>query len=213
MPPERPRRGGRTRRDLTTLVVVRDPRAIAVLIALVVAMGIAHNIVLVWHGALGLYGGVRPLFDVVAVLGACVAGDRFGNVRVLSWTAIGAMFAMAIARLVPVAEATAGLVIVAEACLVGSVPLCVLIAQDLRWVSRALVTGLVFGVRYWSDYAALFLVRFGSGEAGASSRMSGGFDGMVVLAAALVAVAYVLSRVFERIAPPPVLVAEDRPES
>lgn len=203
MPPERPRRAFRARREAQALVVVRDPRAIAALVAMVVALAIGHYLVLALQAATGRLVEVRPVLDVIAVLGACVAGERYGNVRVLGWTTIGALLGVALARVVPVAELTATFISLAEAALVGGIPLSVLVAQDVRWVGRALVTGMVFGLRYWSEYVALFVVRLVLGGSAAQSLTAAGTDVMVVAAAVLVASGYVLVRVFDRLAPPP----------
>ena len=209
MPVERVRRGGRVRREAPALVVVRDPRAIAALVAVVVVLALAQKLVLYLHGVTGQYANVRPVFDVVAVLLACVAGDRFGNVRVLGWTTIASLLLVAVARLIPISEVTASLVVLAEASLVGGIPLTLLVAQDLRWVSRALVTGLVFGLRYWSEYLAIIMVGIGIGETGAAAPTASAINAIVLAAAVLIAVGYVMIRVFDRLAPAPSLQSDD----
>ena len=209
MPIERVRRGGRVRREAPALVVVRDPRAIAALVAVVVVLALAQKLVLYLHGVTGQYANVRPVFDVVAVLLACVAGDRFGNVRVLGWTTIASLLFVAVARLIPISEVTASLVVLAEASLVGGIPLTLLVAQDLRWVSRALVTGLVFGLRYWSEYLAIIMVGIGIGETGAAAPTASAINAIVLAAAVLIAVGYLMIRVFDRLAPAPSLQSDD----
>ena len=209
MPVERVRRGGRVRREAPALVVVRDPRAIAALVAVVVVLALAQKLVLYLHGVTGQYANVRPVFDVVAVLLACVAGDRFGNVRVLGWTTIASLLFVAVARLIPISEVTASLVVLAEASLVGGIPLTLLVAQDLRWVSRALVTGLVFGLRYWSEYLAIIMVGIGIGETGAAAPSASAINAIVLAAAVLIAVGYLMIRVFDRLAPAPSLQSDD----
>ena len=209
MPVERVRRGGRVRREAPALVVVRDPRAIAALVAVVVVLALAQKLVLYLHGVTGQYANVRPVFDVVAVLLACVAGDRFGNVRVLGWTTIASLLFVAVARLIPISEVTASLVVLAEASLVGGIPLTLLVAQDLRWVSRALVTGLVFGLRYWSEYLAIIMVGIGIGETGAAAPTASAINAIVLAAAVLIAVGYLMIRVFDRLAPAPSLQSDD----
>ena len=209
MPVERVRRGGRVRREAPALIVVRDPRAIAALVAVVVVLALAQKLVLFLHGVTGQFANVRPVFDVVAVLVACVAGDRYGNVRILGWTSISSLLFVAVARLIPISEVTALLVTMAEASLVGGIPLTLLVAQDLRWVSRALVTGLVFGLRYWSEYLAIIMVGLGLGEAGVSAPSTSAVNVIVLVAAIFIAAGYLMIRVFDRLAPAPAIQGDD----
>jgi hypothetical protein len=121
---------------------------------------------------------------------------------VLAWTTIAALFTVAVARLVPISDASSVLLIMAEASLVGGVPLCVLVAQDLRWVSRALVTGLVFGLRYWSEYLAIILVGLGIRDGGATPPSAVVLDTIVVVTAILIAIGFLMIRAFQRLAMP-----------
>lgn len=198
MPGERGRRGGRARGS-TAVVVVKDSRAVAALVAVVVLLALAQKLVLYLHSVTGQFTNLRPVFDVVAVLVACVAGDRIGNARVLGWTSIGALLLWALARLVPAIDLGAGLIVLAEASLVGGIPLTVLIAQDLRWVSRALITGLVFGLRYWSEYLAIIVVGIGIADGDVSGRSTTNRDFVVLAAAILMAAGYLAVRVFDRL--------------
>jgi hypothetical protein len=203
VPVERGRRGGRLRREAPPLVVLRDPRAVGALVAVVVVLALAQNLVIFLQGGAGPHANLRPVFKVVAVLVACVAGDRIGNVRILGWTSIASLLCLAVARLTPVSEVSALLVVVAEASLVGGIPLTVLVAQDLRWVSRALVTGLVFGLRYWSEYLAIIVVALGISDGGGASPTPSSIDTLVVVSGMLIAVGYLMIRVFDRLAPAP----------
>ncbi len=203
MPGERGRRGGRARGS-TAVVVVKDSRAVAALVAVVVLLALGQKLVLYLHSVTGQFTNLRPVFDVVAVLVACVAGDRFGNARVLGWTSIAALLLWALARLVPAIDLGAGLIVLAEASLVGGIPLTVLIAQDLRWVSRALITGLVFGLRYWSEYLAIIVVGIGFADGDASGHSTTNRDFVVLAAAMLMAAGYLAVRVFDRLTAVPV---------
>jgi hypothetical protein len=203
VPVERVRRGGRLRRDEQQLVVLRNPRAVGALVAVVVVLALAEKTVIFLQGNAGQYANLRPVFKVIAVLVACVLGDRTGNVRVLGWTSIASLSCLAVARLITVSDVSAGLVVVAEASLVGGIPLTVLVAQDLRWVSRALVTGLVFGLRYWSEYLAIIVVGLGISDGGAASPTPSSIDTVVVVSGMLIAAGYLMIRVFDRLAPAP----------
>jgi hypothetical protein len=190
------------------VLIVKDPRAIAALVGFVVFLALAHRLVRYVHGV-GDFEYVRPLLGVVAVLVACVAGDRYGKIRVLGWTSIGALLFLAVARLVPIKNVASSLLFLAEASLDGGIPLTLLVAQDLRWVSRALVTGLVFGLRYWSEYLAIIIVGVGIGDGDVTAGIQTNVDGMVIVAAVLIAVGYLTVRVFDRLAPAPSVASDE----
>ena len=177
--------------------------ALGILILLVVLHAVSQALVttIIVKGA-AWAASVRPIVDVLAILGLCLLAERFGYVPVLGWAVAGSVLASVVGAAVREPTLQGLSYVVAEALLVGGVPLTILIAQELKMVSRTLVTGLVIGLPFEAGMLAS-AVQFLMGGGSASTEPGDLFNGLALSIVALEIAVYVLLRVFGRMHEPP----------
>jgi len=146
---------------------------------------------------------VRPIVDVLAILGLCLLAERFGYVPVLGWAVAGSVLASVVGAAVREPTLQGLSYVAAEALLVGGVPLTILIAQELKMVSRTLVTGLVIGLRVEADLLSS-AVQLLMGGGSSSTEPGDLFNGLALSIVALGIDVYVLLRIFGRMQEVPV---------
>ncbi len=175
---------------------------LGILALLVVLHAVAHSLVttIIVKGA-PWSASVRPILDVIAILGLCVLAERFGYVPVLGWAVAGSVLASVVGAAVGEPTLKGLCYVAAEALLVGGVPLTILIAQELKMVSRTLVTGLVIGLRFEADLLAS-AVQLVMGGGSSSTEPGDLFNGLALSIVVLGISVYVLLRIFGRMHEP-----------
>lgn len=178
--------------------------ALGILVALVVLHAVSHSLVttIIMKGATWSES-VRPIVDVIAIIGLCVLADRFGYVPVLGWSVAGAVLSSVAGAIVREPTIQGFGFVIAEAFLVGGVPLTILIAQELRMVSRTLVTGLVIGLRFEANLLSS-AVQLAMGVGSSNTEPVDLFNGLAISIVGMGIAVYVLLRVFGRMHDAPV---------
>lgn len=172
--------------------------ALGILVVLVVLHAVSQTLVttIIVKGA-AWAASVRPIVDVLAILGLCLLAERFGYVPVLGWAVAGSVLASVVGAAVREPTLQGLSYVAAEALLVGGVPLTILIAQELKMVSRTLVTGLVIGLRFEADLLSS-AVQLLMGGGSSSTEPGDLFNGLALSIVALGIAVYVLLRIFGR---------------